>query len=127
MTAEQARMLKHELRTPINHIIGYSELLLETAIDEGEARVTQQAERIHRDGQRLAALVDSHLAGFTDGSTPEFPEGLRLSLTPVIAAIIANAEPELADELVWTQDLRRIQLAAHKLSLVLDPRGEGTP
>ena len=29
MTPEEARELRHELRTPVNHLIGYAELLLE--------------------------------------------------------------------------------------------------
>ena len=29
MNPEQARELRHELRTPVNHLIGYAELLLE--------------------------------------------------------------------------------------------------
>ena len=29
MSPEEIRELRHELRTPVNHLIGYSELLLE--------------------------------------------------------------------------------------------------
>ncbi len=34
LSADLVRQLRHELRTPINHIIGYSEMLEEVAADE---------------------------------------------------------------------------------------------
>ena len=34
------RELRHELRTPINHILGYTEILLEEASEAGLAEVT---------------------------------------------------------------------------------------
>jgi len=124
MTAEQTRMLKHELRTPINHIIGYSELLLEEASDEGEDRISERAKTLHKDGRTLATLIDKHLAAFPESALDDASDSLRASVTPVIAAIIENAEPEPNDETMWSQDFRRIQAAAQKLVTVLELREE---
>ncbi len=35
-TENQKRQLLHDLRTPVNHIMGYSEMLAEQAADEGD-------------------------------------------------------------------------------------------
>jgi len=127
MTAEQTRMLKHELRTPINHIIGYSELLLEAAMDEGEDLITDVARTIQKDGQTLASLVDNHFAAFKGTAPDEVSESLRRAVTPVISAILENAEPRPDVEELWTRDCRRIQAAARKLVLILEPQEEHIP
>jgi DNA-binding response OmpR family regulator len=33
LTSDAAKQLRHELRTPVNHIVGYAEMLLEDAVD----------------------------------------------------------------------------------------------
>jgi signal transduction histidine kinase len=122
MTAEQTRMLKHELRTPVNHIIGYSELLIEAAADEGEDRISERAKALCKDGQTLASLIDRHLADFKEAAPEEASESLRTSVTPVLMTILENAEPQSDEKAMWSQDLRRIQAAAQKLIIVLEQR-----
>jgi signal transduction histidine kinase len=118
MTAEETRMLKHELRTPINHIIGYSELLLEAADDEGENGVSERAKAIHKNGQTLASLVDGQFANFR-GSPELVSAALRPSVTPVIAAILENSGSEFGDAPIWSQDFRRIEAATQKFMTIL--------
>ena len=48
---------RHDLRTPINAIIGYSEMLLEDAEDNGESWASD-LERIRDAGRSLLATVD---------------------------------------------------------------------
>src|SRR3954466_6290870 len=55
------RGLRHELRTPINHIIGYSELLLEVAEEGGHPEIMADLERIRTAGAELGALVNESL------------------------------------------------------------------
>src|SRR5688500_12035523 len=55
------RGLRHELRTPINHIIGYSELLLEVAAEQGHAALLADLEKIRLAGAELGALVNESL------------------------------------------------------------------
>jgi signal transduction histidine kinase len=118
MTAEESRMLKHELRTPINHIIGYSELLLEAADDEGESGIVERAKAINKNGQALASLVDGQLANLRE--SPELvSEALRASVTPVIAAILENAGPACEDAPIWIQDFRRIQAATQRFMTII--------
>ena len=64
------RELRHELRTPINHIMGYSELLLEEAEETGLGGLAPERRgEIARFGLRamsagnLAAMLSASLAG----------------------------------------------------------------
>jgi signal transduction histidine kinase len=50
--------MSHELRTPLNSIIGYSELLLSPVYGALNDKQTDRLERIHRNGQHLAQLID---------------------------------------------------------------------
>lgn len=53
--------MSHELRTPLNAVIGYSQMLLEEAIDEGDTENVADLERIHLAGQNLLKLVNNVL------------------------------------------------------------------
>ncbi len=50
--------LKHEFRTPLNHIIGYCEMLLEEAGDGSGRQFIAELEEIHGLGRRLVATVN---------------------------------------------------------------------
>ena len=52
--------IRHELRTPINHIIGYSEMLHEEVADSGQADVLKDLEKIQRGGKRLLVLINEY-------------------------------------------------------------------
>jgi signal transduction histidine kinase len=67
--AQQASLAKanfvastsHELRTPLNAVIGYSQLLLDDAIDEGDDAIVQDLENIKGAGTHLLRLVNDIL------------------------------------------------------------------
>ena len=50
--------LKHDLRTPLNHIIGYCEMLLEEATDLPQQTFVADLERIHFAGRRLLTVIN---------------------------------------------------------------------
>jgi adenylate cyclase len=50
--------LKHDFRTPLNHIIGYCEMLLEEAADLPEQRFVADLQRVHAVGRRLVDVVN---------------------------------------------------------------------
>src|SRR4051794_6444061 len=62
LTPETLRETRHTLRTPLNHIIGYSEMLLESADDLGLEALVPDLEQVHTAGQRLLGQLD-HLLG----------------------------------------------------------------
>jgi CheY-like chemotaxis protein len=55
-------LLRHEFRTPVNHIIGYSEMLLEEALDRNAEQLIPDLQRIHDAGRTLLELVAAILA-----------------------------------------------------------------
>jgi adenylate cyclase len=50
--------LRHDLRTPINQIIGYSEMLDEDAAEAGQEKLSADLKRIGEAARRMMALVD---------------------------------------------------------------------
>jgi adenylate cyclase len=112
--------LRHALRTPLNQIIGYSELLMENAEEAGTAAVLADLKRIHSSGGELLALINDALAGWKiEAGRVDFPalrEDLRLPLASVITlsnqcigTARAGGQPGIAT------DLEKILRAAQNL------------
>ena len=57
--------LCHELRTPVNHIIGYSELLAEQCADLGQSDFHPDLSRIREAARTWLSLMEEHLIGKT--------------------------------------------------------------
>jgi DNA-binding response OmpR family regulator len=50
--------VRHTLRTPLNHIIGYSEMLLEEAGEHGLEAFTADLQKIHKAGKELLGFIN---------------------------------------------------------------------
>jgi adenylate cyclase len=61
-TAATLRRLRHEMRTSLGQILGYSEMLMEDAEDRGEADMGVDLGKIHNSATRLLTLVDQILS-----------------------------------------------------------------
>ena len=59
--AEFLAKMSHELRTPLHAVIGYSEVLLEDAKEEGDCESIVDLNKIHSAGQHLLKLVNEIL------------------------------------------------------------------
>ena len=114
------RALRHDLRTPINHVIGYSELLLEDLEDGDEALIREDLEKILGSGRELLALVNESLsvneAEIGPGELERMGTQLRSPLNAIIgySELIAEDLDESAESTVIA-DLRRIQTAGRQL------------
>jgi len=53
--------MSHELRTPMNAIIGYSEMLIEEALDSGQQETVDDLEKIRSAGKHLLGLINDIL------------------------------------------------------------------
>ena len=58
---ERLSELRHELRTPIGHIIGYAELIDEDLDEAGRQAYGHDLAAIMSAGQKMLALIDQHL------------------------------------------------------------------
>ncbi|MDQ5853025.1 MAG: response regulator [Chloroflexota bacterium] len=117
---ELQRSLRHDLRTPVNHIIGYSEMLLEEAEDAGQAYYVPDLQRIREAGKQVLTLINDHL---DPRKTEEHSADLELMLqelrTPLNAIIgyseMLQEEAAEQGQEHFVPDLRRIQTAAGRL------------
>src|SRR5215470_4515470 len=61
MTKRPLAKIRHDLRTPINHIIGFSEMLLEEAPGQVPESFVRDLQKIRSGGDRLLVLINEHL------------------------------------------------------------------
>ncbi|NIP78694.1 MAG: response regulator, partial [Gemmatimonadetes bacterium] len=114
--------MRHELRTPINGILGYAEMVLE---DVGDDALAADLERIREAGRGLLERVDAVLlgegvAGDRSADLESFADKVRLDLRTPISAVVGYAEMLIEsceeagrDELLG--DLERILHSARRL------------
>ena len=119
--------LRHELRTPVNAILGYSEMLLE---DEAPDNVRPDLERIQAAGRTLLSLINEILdpARVAGGSAEDMEAAsarIRHDLRTPVNAILGYSEMLIEDAQASGQDhsvddLKRIHGAGQKLLVVID-------
>jgi adenylate cyclase len=114
------RNLRHELRTPINHIVGYSELLLDIAAEQGHAEVLSDLERIRAAGRELGALVAESLdTAAVQASLPDTASLSRALRTPLNTIVgyseLLEEDAEVGGYVELVPDLQRIKTAGRHL------------
>ncbi len=62
LTPAELAELRHDLRTPFNAIIGYTEMLQESAQDEGQEALVERLEQLLGEARDLLAVVNAALA-----------------------------------------------------------------
>ena len=110
---------EHQLRTPLNHIIGYCELLLEEAADRGREQFEPDLRRIHGAGKRLLAVIGDLFdpdKGEELGSTRSGHDDMRALLREIIGHVeILQEEAAAAGVADVMTDLGHIAVAAREL------------
>ncbi len=100
--------LCHELRTPVNHIIGYSELLEEEAVALGRAQLLPDFKRITEAARTWLALMEEYLItpaadAMRAGASPTDLLAPGLGFTPP-TALHAGASAQLGGHLLVVDD-----------------------
>jgi sigma-B regulation protein RsbU (phosphoserine phosphatase) len=106
--------IRHDLRTPLNAVIGYSEMVLEDADDSGLEHLVTQVRNIHAAGKKLLALIDD-LVRFPSveagkAASPPAPgrdAAERLAVQPTIGPGAGSREPGAASEASFTASMIR--------------------
>jgi len=115
--------IRHELRTPVNAIIGYSEMLIED-LEEQDVTLISQLEKIKVGGYELLSLIAKNLERSDHSQEETLPglinllEKVEIDLSPSLNKILSNCENLLREieEPDIVADLTRIQTAGQNLS-----------
>jgi class 3 adenylate cyclase len=117
--------MRHECRTPVNAIIGYSELLLEQAQDQECKSLAADLQRIQESGKELLNVINvildsSRIEAQTDINIEEFSAKMRHALRTPINSVIGYVDmvvEGIADghQENLSRDLKRIRTAAENL------------
>ena len=117
--------MRHELRTPINHILGYSEMLQEEAEDHGRKGLISDLQRIQDAGQQLLTLVNDNLDATKIETGKISISRLRHELRTPINTIVGYSE--MLQEVVededgedFVLDLQKISSAAKQLLVLVN-------
>jgi phosphoserine phosphatase RsbU/P len=111
---QRLTMVRHDLRTPINHILGYTEMLLE---EPTAAPYADDLQRIRKSGRQLLELITQYLDDDDFGNPALDRDKLLHNLRTPVNHVIGYSEllEERAEEekqLSLLPDLRRINTAA---------------
>lgn len=114
--------LRHELRTPMNAIIGYSEMLLE---ELEETNLKDDLQQIHTCSQQLLYLINTILNPVkleeNSGDLNEFSHTIQAEFLTPLNVVIAHCErllEEAVPELI--PDLTKIHTAAQSLLILIN-------
>jgi class 3 adenylate cyclase len=112
--------IRHNLRTPLNQIIGYSEMLQEEGEDLGLDAYVPDLQKIHSAGNQLLALINDNVASARVESGKFDLDSLQRDSRTLLDLIIGYSElcQEDADEKrhsTFIADLKKIRKAAQTL------------
>ncbi|MCX6521869.1 MAG: response regulator [Actinobacteria bacterium] len=114
MTPEEARELRHELRTPVNHLIGYAELLLEE--DEADEADIEALEAVRARAREVLELVPGLLGDGTDGTDgADASAGSVTALVDRVAQLESLTAGLAATSSLPAADIERLSVAAARL------------
>jgi two-component system cell cycle response regulator len=107
--------LRHDLRTAINHILGYGEMLLEEAEVEGPDERVERLREVRATGLEVLALVDAVLAAGVSSEDAAIAS-LRVGLEPLADGLLTTiAWLEQVSPERDAGDLSRLATAAGQL------------
>lgn len=117
--------LRHDLRTPINHIVGYCEMLMEEPARAEWTNYAQDLERMLEAGKRLLGLVNFYFDPVRVQSSPVDLSQANHDLRTPLNHVIGYAEILQEQAIEWecrsaASDLSKIAAAGHVLLDLLE-------
>lgn len=112
--AELLSNLRHSLRTPLNQIIGYCELMLEELEHSQDPELVADLKKIHTAGGQLLSLINDALAPWRLESDVLDLDYLRMEMRTPLNLIIGYSE--LCQEVVQDNQLERMQADLQKVT-----------
>lgn len=122
--------MRHDLRTPLNHIIGYGEILLQEAHDTGDVELLSDLNRIVRGGKEVLGDIDELVKELVSpGQRPApTPIGMGRARVPVPAVTTPGIKRTgrilVVDDNAGNRELlsRRLGRAGHEITMAADGR-----
>jgi DNA-binding response OmpR family regulator len=121
--------LRHNLRSPLNAILGYAEMLIEDAEAEGQLDLLPDLQRIHAAGtellSRLSEVLDPARFEVEPIDPQAFEASVRHELRTPLNAVLGYSEMLLDDardrgQVGFVPDLERIHTAAWQFLALVD-------
>ena len=121
LTHESLAELRHNLRTPVNHIVGYAEMLAEDATGPALAGRRAHLEETIAAARDILALIASMLgsnhADVSRGDVARLYEALRQPRQRIVSAVTAVlGAPDAQQDASLAEDLGRVLAAAGRLA-----------
>ena len=131
LSPEEVSALRHDLRTPVNHIVGYCELLLEDA--EGERHAPRRAalEAALATVREVLAMINASLPSsgthVTGDDVAMLYQRLRTPQARIMEALATLTMPGVrGDDAGFAADVGRIRQATEQLVAVPRPPASGS-
>jgi adenylate cyclase len=122
---EALKRLRHDLRTPLNQIIGYTEMLVETAGETAPTTLMEDLQRLNAAGSQILAILNEGLAPWKFEAGKVDLVTLRRSLLTILTSVLGYRD--LCEETARAHglneavsDLEKIGQAARQLRMMLD-------
>lgn len=96
LSAERLAHLRHDLRTPFNQIIGYTEMLAEDADDRGQTEAAARAAELVTSAHEMLAMLTRALTREPHEVTPQYLAGMRDDLTGPMLVLNARRDALVA-------------------------------
>jgi CheY-like chemotaxis protein/tRNA A-37 threonylcarbamoyl transferase component Bud32 len=119
LTAEAQAQLRHDLRTPLNHIIGYTEMLLEDATGDALAERRGRLEQALAAARHALELINAALGSarrIVPGDVAQLFDALQEPRKKIVAAVSGLELPGTDGDGAFNADLRKILSAAERLA-----------
>jgi len=119
LTVEAQAQLRHDLRTPLNHIIGYTEMLLEDATGDALAERRTRLELALAAARHALELINAALGSarrIVPGDVAQLFDALQEPRKKIVAAVSGLELPETDGDDVFNADLKKILSAAGRLA-----------
>lgn len=126
---ETLSKLRHALRTPLNQIIGYAEMLMESVEEKTSPGLLRDLKKIHTAGGQLLALLNDALAPWKIETGKIDLVTMRREMLVPLNSIIGYSElcaedVDLATMPIVADDLKKIRRAALNLCHLIEGRSD---
>lgn len=115
--------IRHDLRTPVNHIIGYSEMLFEDAQEARQEDMASDLKKILMEGKNLLEIVNMRFASsqFEAGQMGGIRDEIMARITPLVSHIeMLHKKTSGSQQNDFESDLQRIKSALDTLRAMVE-------